>query len=76
MTHCYRGSTRLQTENALKSMIDLCIFIFRTDAGVHALNMPIALDLQKSLDGSVYFNPRAITNRLNIALSYKNIDLR
>ena len=57
-------------------MIDLSINIFRTDAGVHALNMPIALDLQRSLDGSVYFNPRFITNRLNIALSYKNLDMR
>ena len=55
----------------------MCNFNYRTDTGVHATNMPLTLDLQKHPEAKdVYFDPKVITNRLNLALSDRNLDIR
>ena len=45
------------------------------DRGVHALNMPLTVDLQASKDGDVFFDPKKMTFALNNKLRKCNIDI-
>ena len=43
---------------------------------MHALNMPVTVDLQKSKDGDVFYDPRFITFQLNQAFRKTNLDVQ
>lgn len=48
----------------------------RVDAGVHALDFPVVLTLQKTPEGDTYYDPKVITLRLNAAFQRANIGIQ
>ena len=49
---------------------------YRTDTGVHSLDSPFAVDLQKNSGGDIFFDPKMITFRLNEVFKNKDVDIR
>jgi len=83
-TEDYIRENKSTVQGALETMM-LCLcpysevianFASRVDRGVHALNMPVTVDLQKSKDGDVFYDPRFITFQLNQAFKKTNIDIQ
>ena len=60
----------------LKQVVILSCLIFRTDAGVHALSTTACVDLQRFEDGSLFYNPKHITLRINDYLITSGINIR
>jgi len=83
-TEDYIRENKSTVQGALETMM-LCLkpysevvanFASRVDRGVHALNMPVTVDLEKSKDSDVFYDPRFITFQLNQAFRKTNIDIQ
>ena len=50
--------------------------IYRTDVGVHSMDSPAIVFLQKRNHDDSYYDPKALTYLVNEALIQKGVDLR